>query len=432
MAVGKRIVLATFGSLGDLHPILAVALGLKERGHRPVLVTQVEHKAKVDAAGVEFAPLRPALADLGERNELLRRIMDQRTGSEFIIRQVVMPHVRVAYEDIAAAARGADFLVSHVLTLPVPIVAEKFGIPWASTALQPLAFFSVYDFPVMAQRPEVAHWRWLGPRLFGGLLGLMKRMVRPWCSEVCRLRADLGLTRGHPDPMFDGQWSPRLNLALFSLTFARPQPDWPKSTVVTGFPFFDRGEQGEGMNESLRSFLNGGPPPVVFTLGSSGVYDAGSFYRESAKAAIRAGVRAVLVIGDDERNRPDRALPGDIFVTEYAPFSELFPRAAAVVHQGGVGTVGQTLRAGVPMIVMPFSHDQPDNADRVRRLGVGRLIDRRKYAACHAADQLRRLLSDRRYGERAAAVAKVVRGEDGVRAACDALEAKIAATSHAN
>jgi UDP:flavonoid glycosyltransferase YjiC (YdhE family) len=425
MASGKRIVLATFGSLGDLHPILAVALGLKERGHRPVLVTQIEHKAKVDAAGVEFAPLRPGLADLGERNELLRRIMDQRTGSEFIIRQVVMPHVRLAYEDIAAAAHGADFLVSHVLTLGVPIVAEKLGVPWASTALQPLAFFSAYDFPVLVQRPELAHWRWLGPRVFGGLIGLMKRMVRPWCAEVFRLRADLGLSRGHPDPLVDGQWSPRLNLALFSKALARPQPDWPRSTVLTGFPFFDRGEQGEGMNESLRSFLDRGPPPVVFTLGSSGVYDAGSFYRESAKGATRAGVRAVLVIGNDERNRPDRSLPDDIFVTEYAPFSELFPRAAAIVHQGGVGTVAQTLRAGVPMLVMPFSHDQPDNADRVRRLGAGRVIDRRTYTAARAADHLRRLLGDGHYRERAAAIGKFVRDEDGVGAACDALESSL-------
>src|SRR5439155_1555510 len=222
MASGKRIVLATFGSLGDLHPILAVALGLKERGHRPLLVTQTEHKAKVDAVGVDFAPLRPALADR----------------------------------------------------------------------------------------------RWLGPRLFRVLLGLAKRMVRPWCAEVFRLRAELGLSRGQPDPLFDGQWSPGLNLALFSRAFARPQPDWPTNTIVTGFPFFDRGDQGEGMAEDLRAFLDAGPPPVVFTLGSSGVYDAGSFYRESAKAAIRAGVRAVLLIGKDQRNRTEQALPETVFVTE--------------------------------------------------------------------------------------------------------------------
>jgi rhamnosyltransferase subunit B len=253
----------------------------------------------------------------------------------------------------------------------------------------------------------------------------MKRMVRPWCAEVFRLRADLGISPGHPDPFFDGQWSPRLNLALFSKVLARPQPDWPPHTVVTGFPYFDRGDQGEGMADDLRSFLDAGSPPVVFTLGSSGAYDAGSFYRESAKAAIRVGVRAILLIGKDERNRPDRALPENVFVTEYAPYSELFPRAAAVVHQGGVGTVGQTLRAGVPMIVMPFSHDQPDNADRVRRLGVARVIDRRRYAAGHAANELRRLLGDQRYRERATAVGKIVRAEDGVRSACDALEATV-------
>src|SRR4051794_24528382 len=107
---GQRILLATFGSLGDLHPFLAVALGLKARGHRPVLATQAEHRTKVEAAGVEFAPVRPGMADLGDRDEVMRRVMDLRTGSEYIVRQVVMPHVRAAHEDLSVAARGADFL----------------------------------------------------------------------------------------------------------------------------------------------------------------------------------------------------------------------------------------------------------------------------------------------------------------------------------
>src|SRR3989442_1576408 len=128
---GPRIVLATFGSLGDLHPILAVALGLKARGHRPVVATQAEHGPRVAAAGVAFAAGRPGMADLGDRDEVMRRVMDRRTGSEYIIRQIVMPHVRAAYDDLAAAARGADFLVSHVLPVTAPIVAEQFGIPWA-------------------------------------------------------------------------------------------------------------------------------------------------------------------------------------------------------------------------------------------------------------------------------------------------------------
>jgi rhamnosyltransferase subunit B len=428
MAAGKRIVLATFGSLGDLHPFLALALGLKARGHRPLLATQDQHRAKVEANGIDFAPVRPALADFGDRDELMRRVMDQRTGSEYIFRQIVMPHVRAAYADLAAIVPGADFLVSHVLTLAAPIVAEQYHIPWASTTLQPLAFFSAYDFPVVPQVPGLARWRWLGPGFHRRLVWLMKRMCRSWCTEVSCLRADVGLPPGHPDPLFEGQYSARLNLALMSRVLATPQPDWPANTVVTGFPFFDRGDLGEGMGEDLRAFLDAGPQPVVFTLGSSGAYDAGAFYRDSAAAAIRLGVRAVLLIGKDERNRPERALPDSVYVTEYAPYSELFPRAKAVVHQGGVGTTAQALRAGVPMIVMPFSHDQPDNADRVRRLGVARVIARREYSGARAANELRRLVTQPKYAEQATAIGRIVRAEDGVASACNAIERQLSAS----
>ena len=118
----------------------------------------------------------------------------------------------------------------------------------------------------------------------------------------------------------------------------------------------------------MKKFVASGPPPVVFTLGSAAVLAAGDFYEVSAKAAIELGIRAVLLIGTDPRNRLRQQLPDSICVAEYAPYSALFSRASLVVHQGGVGTTAQCLRAGKPMLIMPYSHDQPDNARRMRRL----------------------------------------------------------------
>jgi UDP:flavonoid glycosyltransferase YjiC (YdhE family) len=106
----------------------------------------------------------------------------------------------------------------------------------------------------------------------------------------------------------------------------------------------------------------------------------------------------------------------------YAPYAELFPRAAAIVHQGGIGTTAQAMRSGRPMLVMPYGHDQPDNAVRVARLGIARTIARRHYTPARAAAELRPLLDKPVYGQRAAAVGKALQQEDGVRAACDALE----------
>jgi UDP:flavonoid glycosyltransferase YjiC (YdhE family) len=152
------------------------------------------------------------------------------------------------------------------------------------------------------------------------------------------------------------------------------------------------------------------------------VLAAGRFYEFSAKAAMRMGVRAVLLIGSDARNRPQQALPESICVAEYAPYSALFPRAALVVHQGGVGTTAQCLRAGRPMLIMPFSHDQPDNARRMRRLKVARVIQKARYTPLRVARRLRAMLDDPLLAQRAESVAKQLSREDGVKSACDALE----------
>ena len=149
---------------------------------------------------------------------------------------------------------------------------------------------------------------------------------------------------------------------------------------------------------------------------------AGQFYEHSARAAKQLGIRAVLLIGSDPRNCPQTELPDTICVAEYAPYSALFSRAALVVHQGGVGTTAQCLRAGKPMLIMPYSHDQPDNARRMQRLKVAQVIEKNSYSPSHVARQLNAMLADQSYAERARVTAQQVAREDGVRTACDALE----------
>jgi UDP:flavonoid glycosyltransferase YjiC (YdhE family) len=198
-----------------------------------------------------------------------------------------------------------------------------------------------------------------------------------------------------------------------------PQPDWPRNVSVTGFvPYTGP----VAMPAELEDFLTGGDPPIVFTLGSSAVGAAGSFYREGLTAAAALGFRAVLLVGPHgggvARNRSTR----DAIVIEYAPHEELFARSAAVVHHGGIGTTGQALRSGRPMLVVPFAHDQPDNAARVKRLGVAHVIPIRRYRAGPVARALSTLLTEPEHRDRAIQIARVVRQEQGTTAAADALE----------
>jgi UDP:flavonoid glycosyltransferase YjiC (YdhE family) len=132
------------------------------------------------------------------------------------------------------------------------------------------------------------------------------------------------------------------------------------------------------------------------------------------------GRRAVLLYGRD--NQPPRGLDDDIVGFEFAPYSLVFPRAACVVHQAGVGTTAQALRAGVPPLLMPFSHDQPDNAARCRRAGVAEIIDRESNTGETAAGALQGILNDPRYLENALPLKRLIESEHGTRTVCDAIE----------
>jgi rhamnosyltransferase subunit B len=114
-------------------------------------------------------------------------------------------------------------------------------------------------------------------------------------------------------------------------------------------------------------------------------------------------------------------LPKELFAAGYAPYSSVFPRSACVVHQGGVGTTAQAMRAGVPQLVMPYAFDQPDNAARMVRLGVGLSVTRKQYRATRVMQQLHALTAPS-FHERARDAGNKISAEKGVSVACEAIE----------
>src|SRR5215212_2812111 len=416
----KKIVINTLGSFGDVHPYVAIALELKGRGHRPVIATSEVYREKTDALGLELHPFPPDLPGYDKPDEVARMVaslMDPVKGPERVFTEFVNPHLPAMYEALSEATRGADLLVTHLLSLVGPPLVEKTGIKWVSTVLAPISFFSNYDPPVFPQMPWTYHVLKLHPAVSRALMRVARWKLDQLAAPLYKLRAELGLKRGG-NPMLEGQHSPRMVLALFSSAIAPRQPDWPPQTRVTGFPFYDRRDRPgdeERLDPNLLKFLDAGEPPVVFTLGSSAIYAAGDFYRESVAAARAAGVRALLLTGEPW-NRPAE-LPEGVAAFDYAPYGELLPRARAVVHQGGIGTTAQGLRAGAPALVVPFSHDQFDNAARVARIGAGRVLPRAKYRAASAATELRALLADESYTTRAAEIGRQIRAENGAAAA---------------
>ena len=412
----SKIVLATIGSLGDLHPMIALGLELRSRGHEITVAAMEFYREKIEASGFRFAPLRPHF-DIEDR-EFARKIMDARKGPEILIKDVIFPQLRGMFDDLMAAVEGADLFITGEVVYVARSVVEKTGIKWMSTSLAPISFFSAHDPSVYPTAELLEYLRPLPVGFHQALFKFMRWTIADWFEKYKEFRRGIGLDEDH-DPIFFGKNSKLLHLAMFSKVLAKPQPDWHRPTLQTGFCFYD-GQDFSGAPEGLQEFLDAGEAPIVFTLGSAAVMDARDFFEESAKAATMLKRRAILIYG--LLNEPPKNLSADVAGFDYAPYSLVFPRAACVVHQGGVGTTGQVLRAGVPHLIMPYGHDQPDNAARCKRIGVARTVSRDLYRAERAAFELDKILSDPGYAKIAAEKGEIVRAEHGTKVACDAIE----------
>ncbi len=417
----KRIVFATWGSYGDLHPFMAIAIELKKKGHDCVIASAPIYREKVEAAGLEFAPVRPDLPELNsvQAAEMIRRVSNTVTGPEYLFRELIIPHLDDTYADTLAAVEasgGADLLVSHQVPLVSPIVAEVTGIPRVSCVLSPIGFVSVYDPPTPPQFPPIRSIMALHPWIAMPLMEIGKRSMLPWVEPVQALRRRLGVARSS-HPIFEGQHSALSVLGLFSKVLSKIQRDFPANTRITGFPFYDEYQE---LRPELNAFLQEGDPPILFTLGSSLVWSADDFFRVSIEATERLGKRALLLVGDMENVPAD--LPSTVLAIDYVPHHLVMQRGAVTVHPGGIGTTGQALRAGKPMLVVPHGQDQPDNARRCVELGLARTMTPGSFRVSRVIEELSQLIENPSYSQKAIDAASVINGENGVSSACTEIE----------
>ena len=410
----SRIVLATIGSLGDLHPMLALALELKQRGHQVTIASTGHYRPKVEGLGLGFHSLRPDWDPTDQ--ELIAQCEDLKSGPEVLFRRLILPHLRATYDDLLAAVANADLMIAGELVYAAPLVAEKLKLRWVSVILSPTSFFSAHDPSLLVNIPNAYRLRRAGWIVNRAILEIGKLVSRHWWEPVRQLRRELGL-RVQCDPVFKDKFSPDLVLALFSPWLAEPQPDWPPQTLQPGFVYFDHA--GTEDSAELENFLAADDAPIVFTLGSTAVHNPGNFYQTSLAAARRLRRRALLL----GATREPSVGWAEVLTLPYTPYFQVFPHAAAIVHQGGSGTTGQALRSGRPQLVVPYGWDQPDNGKRLERLGVGLCLARADYSVETAAAALSRLLTEPGFAVRAAEVVTQDKNEESLIAACSAVEA---------
>lgn len=410
-----HIVIATVGSLGDLFPFLAIGQELRARGHRVSIATHAIHQVTIEQAGLAFANAS-GIAEPENREAFTARAFDRWHGPRFVVHDFAAMDVQASYDRLAPIVVEADVLVTTTLAFAGQILGEQLSaagkLRWLSAVLAPAGFLSAYDPPatgMAALDNFIRH----SPRRGRWLQATARRVTHGWTAPVRDSRRSLGLPPVSllGDPFHQGQHAPQGVLALFSPLLGQPQPDWPPNVHVAGFA---RYAQTMALDPALTTFLDSGAPPLVFTLGSTAVHMGADFLRTSLAAALQLDQRAVLFTGSPEmRAKLPANLPATIHAVDYAPHAALFPRAAVIVHHGGIGTSSEALYSGKPMLVVPHGFDQPDNAARLRRLGVAEVLPAARYRANRVAGMLRRLQSDMTYSQHGKTCALALRNEGG-------------------
>jgi len=380
-----HVLLVPVGSHGDVHPFLGLGQALRARGHRVTFLINEYFGPLVRGLGFEMAAVGGA-----ELFEAAMRRPDlwHPTRGFAAVAPGIVDGARLAFDLIRERyVPGEAVAVGGTLAFGVRLAEEALGVPGATVHLQPAVMHSNHDTPIYGGA-DTRRWpRWIKRPFFDLVYArLIEPHIRPGLNDY---RRGLGLP-----PVADvmRRWihSPRLVLGFFPAWFGPPQPDWPGSTRLVGFPLYDEADVTPIAPE-LEDFLGAGPPPIAFTPGSANLTGR-AFFEAAAEACVRLGRRGLLLTR--HADQVPSALPEGVRHVDYAPFSRLLPRVAALVHHGGVGTSAQGMAAGIPHLVMPLAHDQFDNAARMERLGIARWIWPKRFRGPAVADALRRLTED--------------------------------------
>ena len=404
------------GSSGDLHPMLAIAGELQQRGRRVTFFVN-EHFAPIPRRfGLTCTVM--GSADEYSRVTLNPDLWHPTRGGATVMQQAVVPSLRQTIDLIAQhVAEGPTVVVSTPVAMGARIARDKFAMPLASINFAPIAYLSVAHPPRMPTgqiSPKLPMW------MKRSIFSLIERwMTDPMIApDLNALRAEMGLSPVRN--VFTRWWqSPDLTISMFPKWFAAPAPDWPAHHTQAGFHLFDEREQTQTLPENIDAFLRAGPAPIVFTPGSAMRFGQ-RFFSTAVEAVHVLGRRAIFLTRYPEQLPP--SLPRTVAHFDYVPLSLLLPRCAALVSHGGIGTVAQGLAAGIPQVVMAMAHDQFDNAARLEALRVGSMLRREKFSTSRLVKILSKLLNDPEMPSRCADLKARFNPARDIASACDAID----------
>jgi rhamnosyltransferase subunit B len=404
-------IISPLGSAGDVHPLVGLALALRDRGHRITFIVAQYFESLVRRHGLDYV-------QVGTTEEFLAStrspdLWKPRKALQHVYHQgirLAMPLQFAAF--VEHNVPGETVGIGSCLGFGALLAREKHGIPLVTVDLQPAVLWSDIEPPRI---PGMFGPKWFQRMMYRvGVKYIIDPSILPSLNEY---RRELGLG---PIASVPPWWhSPDCVACLFPEWYSPPQSDWPPNVIQTDFPLWDE-RADEPLSAEVQAFLANGEAPIAFTPGSANIFGA-DFFRVAVEVCRRLNRRGILLTKFPEQIPAN--LPPSVRHFDYVPLTPLLPHCAALVHHGGIGTAAQAMAAGVPQIINALAHDQFDNAARVANLGIGDWTTPTWFTGPRVARLLARLLGSADVRSACRNTAERLAKRDGLSRMAEAVEA---------
>lgn len=407
-----KAIISSFGSSGDFNPCLGLGRALQKKHVEVIFLSNPFYEKKIIQAGLRFYPAGEFL-DVFDEIRGNPNYLHALKGPKAVWK-LVLKTIPVMYDAMKQLINkeSPDFIVAHLLEYGSMLAAIEQSIPYATLSPTPMGWFSTQS-PGNLTYMECPLWlRSLLAQCLNMMMNIgFKYSLKPRCRKIGLPQEFDGINEVFGKAFF--------NLGLWSKMLRSNSMDDPPHSKICGFiRDKDIKDWQDVPNEIVRLFM-GDKQPVVVALGSTASLHGHDIYQNTAKACKEIDW-SCLLIGNDLGKLADPAM--DIHTLDFAPYGWVFPRAGLIIHHGGVNTTAESLRAGVPSLVVPHAYDQFDNATRTQHMGVSYRLKVSKVTVHSLITMLKKMLSNSVMHQKAQVISqKLIAEADGGEVASEAL-----------
>lgn len=413
-----KIGIQTWGSTGDVRPMVALAGGLRARGHDVTLVATcinnmdfTEICRQLDVTYIKA----PDIIDYDlTRLMKLARFKNSMRMIKGLMQEVFFPYLDEMSEWSRRLCKDCDVVIGHFLLHFLKALSQKDRVPFISVTFWPGAVPTRFSPPYGL------------PGFWGLFNNLEWKLVQMCIRFIVGKEINAFWEREGLSPlkniMPDAWFSDRLNLLAASPMLFSQQPDWGTRHRICGFFNLPVGADPWKMPRPLQEFLDSTDPIVFMTLGSGQLVNPVKNMEMFIDAA-RAQPYKAIIRTSSANLYPADSINGNIYFIGKAPHERIFPHCAAVVHHAGAGTTHSATRAGCPSVVVAFNDEEMSWGDSLYRLGVAyKPFRHRMITSGKIAKALNAILASPKIRGRARQVGEMMQGENGVNTAVRYIE----------